>query len=40
MEIMQQPLGDPGGVMIPASKALYQNSAGILFQDLNNLEWN
>tara|TARA_R100000808_G_scaffold118_1_gene858 strand:- start:1236 stop:4565 length:3330 start_codon:yes stop_codon:yes gene_type:complete len=40
VEIIQQPLGDPGGVMIPASKALYQNSAGILFQDLNNLEWN
>jgi hypothetical protein len=40
VEIIQQPLGDPGGVMIPTSKALYENSAGILFEDLNNLEWN
>ena len=40
VEVIQQPLGDPDGVMIPASKALYENSTGILFQDLNNLEWN
>ena len=40
VEVIQQPLGDPAGVMIPASKALYENSTGILFQDLNNLEWN
>ena len=40
VSIMQQPLGDPDSVIVPTSKALYQNSAGILFQDTNNLEWN
>tara|TARA_R100000781_G_scaffold50655_1_gene33513 strand:+ start:2184 stop:5534 length:3351 start_codon:yes stop_codon:yes gene_type:complete len=40
VEIIQQPLGDPGGVIVPTSKALYQNSTGILFENLNNLEWN
>ena len=40
VEIIQQPLGDPDGVMTPTSKALYQNSTGILFENLYNLEWN
>jgi len=38
VEIIRQPIGDDeAGLPI---KALYQNSAGILFENLYNLEWN